>query len=394
MANEHRQDGHKEPEDDSSQLLRPFVRDENAPREPLLVAEPLQQLLRHLQEGALLRWEVRSAVQQFGEAHFRQAIPVIEHLLAHEDPLIRKDALRALTQAFKLPAHWETARRFLLEDPYPEARLAGCTALADLQEYTGDPKTLALLAAVVCNPVENRLLRKEAYGEMRRVIWGPIVEPFQVRDERFVLERHADWALIHASLDDEGRTYLRQKYSLRIEADRREQLELQRRLEHMQQHKWEDRKLLPTLISYGKKRFFPVVPEIERLLGSADSRVRAIALKTLALHFGLDKYWGVAQQFLLYDPDEQCRIAGAEALSYLKQDTQERRTLLLLATIVQDENLSAALRRMAYAAFQAVRHYDIRTWSMHLSEQSELVTQEGWNAVLRYNQPGMSDEAD
>ncbi|MDQ2716392.1 MAG: HEAT repeat domain-containing protein [Chloroflexota bacterium] len=376
----------EEQEDAQSELERLFRAGKLSHQDMISPQEQqvrLQQNLRDLQQGKLSRGEVSARIEGLAKAHFTEAIPTIEQFLTSEDSLLRDIALKSLTRYFGLEKHWETAHRFLLEDDI--CRDAGISALADLKQATSDARTLALLAAVVCDSTEWSSTRKRAYAAMIAVLRGYLLlEQFAIQNERFVLERHADWSMVHTYLNAEGELYLKQRAASMATEVQETQAALQRSLEKMGQRELHDPQLLRTITYLGQERFFSAIPALEHLLSSENGTVRATALKSLTLYFGLEKYWETARRFLLEDPDEDCRQAGAEALSYLQQDTGDTRTMTLLASVVCNKDETQAVRKMAYAAFLAVRHYDGRDWYTILNEKYDLESEAGWEIVNSY----------
>ena len=144
---------------------------------------------------------------------------------------------------------------------------------------------------------------------------------------------------------------------------------------------WE---VISAIESLGEKLYRGAIPLIEQRLHDKDPVIRAAALKSLTCSFGLEEHWETAKHFLLEDPDEQCRVAGAESLSYLKQDSGDLRTLALLASVVCDKDAPKALRQMTCAALLAVRHYDGREWYTILNESYDLDGKADWELVKKY----------
>jgi hypothetical protein len=346
--------------------------------------------LEELQKGKYLSSAIGELLLGFGKDQFIEAIPAIEQFLTNEDPQICSAALRSLTHYFKLQEHWETACRFLLDDPgnMGDCRDAGIYALEDLRQSTGDIQTLNLLAPVVCDITESLVTRKIAYVAMRTILSQKDPRATaRIILERFVLERHADWEMINSYLTEEGKAYLERRTALMAEEMLMRQNNLQNKLKRMQQGDLHGRDLLRSISYFGEQRYSPAIPELKRLLNSDDSQVRATALKTLTMYFGLEELWETTRHILLSDPDEQYRIAAAESLAYLHLNTGNRQTLSLLASIVRDEQASEALRKMAYASMLLVRQNDDRAWMTtrgYTFEQFNLKQDADWTIVDSY----------
>jgi HEAT repeat protein len=148
--------------------------------------------------------EIRAAIEEFGDAHYWEAVPEMKKLLTHEDSDVRYSALEVLTLNFRLPELWESAREFLEHDPDSNCRMLGASCLQVLKRNTGDERTLAVLAQVVSKEDERKLVRKAAYLAMRGVI------AYDRKEQRtglrtFDLEKDVDWDLVrkyqHAPAD-------------------------------------------------------------------------------------------------------------------------------------------------------------------------------------------------
>ncbi|GCE11718.1 hypothetical protein KTT_15770 [Tengunoibacter tsumagoiensis] len=102
------------------------------------------------------------------------------------------------------------------------------------------------------------------------------------------------------------------------------------------------------IFHWGKYGFIDAQPEIEAFLQSSDVDVRIAALHALTSYFRLQKYWPTARDFFLYGSDIFERFAGALALGRLQQNTQDRKTLGLLASVVADIYEDEEIQRAAY----------------------------------------------
>lgn len=160
--------------------------------------EELNSLLKALRRGALSPRETYRAIQAFGEMNFLEARPEVEGFLKSEDPELRFVSLKVLTLYWHLAEHWETARRVLEDDPDEDCRFRAAGALADLKRNTRDRQTLQVLARVVRNEQEKRVVREEAYAAMKAVLHFDPREQFQTATLSFDLEKEADWEMVES----------------------------------------------------------------------------------------------------------------------------------------------------------------------------------------------------
>ena len=125
------------------------------------------------------------------------------------------------------------------------------------------------------------------------------------------------------------------------------------------------------ILEWGKADLLEAQPDIEPFLNSSDADLRCQALHALA-RFRLQEYWPTAVKFLLYDPDYAARVEGARALGWLQNNTQDRRTLGVLASVVNDPydddgvtwDAYRSMRIVAYGEWKALegpdgQHFDL-----------------------------------
>ena len=141
-------------------------------------------------------------VASLAKAHYTPAIPTIASLLRHEDSSLRSEALKALLRYFKLPEYWEAAQRFMLEDPDPGCRILGATLLGNIEEDTRDSRTLATLASVVRDEMQDPLLRGQAYSAMRDVLKYDAREQWNLTAKSIDEIADVDWAWVDSCLQD------------------------------------------------------------------------------------------------------------------------------------------------------------------------------------------------
>ncbi len=134
--------------------------------------------------------------------------------------------------------------------------------------------------------------------------------------------------------------------------------ELQRQLQKLEAGTLTESEAYSTLHELGRAHLVEARPVVERYLHNDDPELRKIALEVLTRHWRLQDHWQTARQFLEHDPDIECRMMGAAALDVLKRNTRDRATLEVLARVVRDERERPLVREAAYAAMQAVLHYE------------------------------------
>jgi len=166
------------------------------------------------------------------------------------------------------------------------------------------------------------------------------------------------------------------------------------------------------ILEWGKADLLEAQPDIEPFLNSSDADLRCQALHALA-RFRLQEYWPTAVKFLLYDPDYAARVEGARALGWLQNNTQDRRTLGVLASVVNDPydddgvtwDAYRSMRIVAYGEWKALegpdgQHFDLdrdADWNFINasvdSEQEKLWQEEAQRLLVSY-QAGQVAESD
>ncbi len=97
-----------------------------------------------------------------------------------------------------------------------------------------------------------------------------------------------------------------------------------------------DRNKLPTddiiqiLIIIEEAKFKNAQNAVKKYLNHKDEWVRKLSLRALTMGFRLKKYTKIAIQFLLTDPEIDCRCEGALALGVLYFNTKNKRIIKLL----------------------------------------------------------------
>jgi HEAT repeat protein len=136
--------------------------------------------------------------------------------------------------------------------------------------------------------------------------------------------------------------------------------------------------------AFGEMNFQEARPEVEGFLKSEDPELRFVSLKVLTLYWHLEEYWETAREILEHDPDEDCRFRAAAALADLKQDTQDRQTLQVLARVVRNEQEELVVREAAYAAMKAVLHFDPHEQFHTATRSFDLDKEADWEMVDSY----------
>ncbi|MBO0783211.1 MAG: HEAT repeat domain-containing protein [Ktedonobacteraceae bacterium] len=152
----------------------------------------LQQKLEDLRQGKIPPGELYATINDFGKAYFLEARPDVERLLTHPDSQYRGLAIQVLATNWRLPEHWETARNMLLTDPDVDCRMKAASALQTLKRDTQDRPTLEVLAGVVTNQQEERIVREVAYAAMRGVVKYDPREQFRFANEDLAAQE-VDW---------------------------------------------------------------------------------------------------------------------------------------------------------------------------------------------------------
>ena len=155
--------------------------------------------LQDLRANKIPHTELYFIISDFGEDHYAPAIPDIKRFLTDEDSSLRYVALEVLSVNFRLPECWQIARDFLEHDPDhdPDSnnRLLAASVLGLMRINTQDRETLSILAGIVANDQESRVLRGSAYAAMREIIAYDAQEQRNLVDA-FNPETDIDWSLI------------------------------------------------------------------------------------------------------------------------------------------------------------------------------------------------------
>ncbi len=164
------------------------------------------------------------------------------------------------------------------------------------------------------------------------------------------------------------------------------QEELEQLLDALRQGKLKGREIYRAVQAFGENNFQVARPEVEALLQSDDFELRFVALKVLTLYWHLAEHWETAYQVLLHDPEVECRFRAARDLGSLKRNTQDARTLNVLAHIVCNEQEELVVREASYAAMLGVLHYDPKEQWRIVSRKFDFATDVDWELVKRYSE--------
>jgi HEAT repeat protein len=119
--------------------------------------------LKLLEEDSLSDSEIASLVNDFAREHFEQALPAIEKLFDHHDPIVRMNALDAIGFTFGETSRLSRIVEILKADVDEDVRSSAATSLAGLSGEAVKKATLAILAQTVRNEAETDFVRLSAY---------------------------------------------------------------------------------------------------------------------------------------------------------------------------------------------------------------------------------------
>lgn len=163
----------------------------------LVSRKELLRLLTAIREATMSHREIYHAIQTFGEMNFQEARPEVEMFLKSEDAELRFVALKVLTSYWRLEEHWTTACDVLEHDPDEDCRFRAASALGALKRNTQDSSTLSVLAQVVRNKREKRVVREAAYAAMKEVLQFEPLEQFKMATHGLDLEKDVDWNMVN-----------------------------------------------------------------------------------------------------------------------------------------------------------------------------------------------------
>jgi hypothetical protein len=161
------------------------------------------------------------------------------------------------------------------------------------------------------------------------------------------------------------------------------QEELARLLEALRRGALNNREIYHAVQAFGENNYQVARPEVEALLNSDDCELRFVALKVLAGYWHLTEHWETARQVLLHDPEVDCRFRAASDLGVLQRNTQDRRTLELLAGVVSNEAEDQIVRKVAYAAMLSVLKYKPKEQWRLTTNRGDFSTEVDWDLVKR-----------
>ncbi len=154
-----------------------------------------------------------------------------------------------------------------------------------------------------------------------------------------------------------------------------------------------EREIYRAVQAFGEHNFQVARPEVEALLHSDDFELRFVALKVLTRYWHLTEHWETARQILLHDPEVDCRFRAAHDLGTLERNTQDRRTLTVLACVVCKEEEDQIVRKVAYAAMLEVLAYNAKEQFRLTTNRGDFTTDVDWDLVRQYcKQEGVRDE--
>ncbi|GCE10530.1 hypothetical protein [Tengunoibacter tsumagoiensis] len=156
--------------------------------------ERLKRILTTIQSGEGDVSDLTRAIELFGDAHYWESVPEMKRLLSHDHFQVRYSALEVLTLNFRLPELWEVTHTFLEHDPDTSCRMIGASCLGVLKRNTADQRTLEILACVVANASEKRIVREVAYEAMKDVI---DYSQHHASSSPLDLAKDVNWQLVH-----------------------------------------------------------------------------------------------------------------------------------------------------------------------------------------------------
>lgn len=159
---------------------------------------------------------------------------------------------------------------------------------------------------------------------------------------------------------------------------------LMRQLQDIRGNKLSGRDLYRAIHEFGREYFLEARPVVEPLLTHEDALLRCIALEVLAWHWRLPGYWDVACAFLEQDPDSECRMRAALVLGVIKRNTQDHRTLSVLARVVYNQQEESSVREAAYAAMLGIIQFDPREQLSLAGKGLDLKQDVDWDMVESY----------
>jgi hypothetical protein len=155
-------------------------------------------------------------------------------------------------------------------------------------------------------------------------------------------------------------------------------------LDDVRLHRLDDRALYKAIYQFGRQGFVQARPTVETFLTHENPDLRYIALEVLTRHWHLEQHWETARRFLEQDDDTQCRMMGASALAVLRRNSQDTRTLQVLARVVRDNSEKVGVREATYAAMREIIQYDPREQLRLSGRDLDLERDIDWNMVDSY----------
>ena len=155
------------------------------------------ELLRMTEQLRTHQGAAHRLITDLGKAHYVAAREVVAEYLQDPSGSIRGKALITLAIDFHLPEYQETARQFLLNDYDGDCKLAAISVLGYFQANANDRATLALLAEVVRDSMQNDVIRTYAYETMQDVVHS---DPTKRVGQVLSIPKDVDWAFVDSYL--------------------------------------------------------------------------------------------------------------------------------------------------------------------------------------------------
>ncbi len=126
-----------------------------------------------------------------------------------------------------------------------------------------------------------------------------------------------------------------------------------------------DRETYHSIHEFGRENFMPAQAVVEEYLHHADPQFRYVALDVVGNHWHLAEHWDTAYSFLMQDIDSDCRRMGASVLGGMMRDTQDVKTLRILASTVANTAEDKYVRQTAYRSMREILNYSPQeAWSI------------------------------
>lgn len=152
--------------------------------------------------------------------------------------------------------------------------------------------------------------------------------------------------------------------------------------EKLRKHKlsrW-NMKLFNAINDLGEEGYTKAKDVIASYLNDGDPQIRNISLVILAILWGYKAYYPVAKNFLLNDPEEENKMAGATAIGKLFRGTHNKEVIKILLPFFLDKTRSSIFREAIYGAILDVLGIPIQHHPS-FNDDGELERKVDWNFI-------------